>query len=360
MGREPHPVPLAGCAPTRYHPWVESARVSIPEVLDGDRLDRALKALRPHLSWSHVRRLIQGGRVSVDGVAVTDPRLAVREGVAVEVAGEDEPPRQRVGSRKLAALHEDDWIVAVDKPTGLPSTPAGEKGEPDALTMARRQWGRIYMVHRLDRGTSGAILFARTRSAQLGLLGLFREGKIRKTYLAVVGKAPLPSEGEIVTKLGRPDAGKRQSTERGGRTAITRYRVIGPCAKGTLVECMPLTGRTHQLRIHMAELGCPILGDLVYGNDESRRAADRLLLHAWHLELEPPWMKETLRIESPPPMQFAARAPRGGARAPRDEARRPRPDWQSSQPNAPRHERPPRERPRRATRPRRNDAKPGS
>ncbi|MFN7974937.1 MAG: RluA family pseudouridine synthase [Acidobacteriota bacterium] len=293
----------------------------VPEVLDRDRLDRALKALRPHLSWSHVRRLVTGGRVRVAGRIVTDPASKVNAGDVLLVDREAEAPRRPGGGRpEIAVLHEDAAIVALDKPPDLSTTPASQKGEPDLLSMARRRLGRIYMVHRLDRGTSGVVLFARTRSAQLGLLSLFRNGAVEKEYVAVVARAPEPPSGTIRSLLGRPGAGRRASVERGGRTAITAYRTRAASPGRAVVELRPQTGRTHQLRIHMAERGSPILGDRVYGTEASSAAAPRLMLHAARIAFVAPWSGQRIEISSPVPRSFDA-SPAASDRGPR----RPRP-----------------------------------
>ena len=285
----------------------DASHYEVPADLHGRRLDRALKTLNPDLSWKQIRRLIGGGRVHVGGAAVVDDARPVEAGESIEVRGEGEPPRKRgAASTTLVALFEDRNLVAVEKPTGVPTTPTGQKMDTDLLAQARRRWGRLHLVHRLDRGTSGVVLFARTRSAQLGLLRLFRTREVKKTYLALVDSAPVPTRGTVRSQLGRDrkKGERRASVREGGRESVTRYRLCGRADLGFVVELSPETGRTHQIRVHLAELGCPILGDTTYGG---RRDVPRLMLHALRVEFEAPWSGGRIAIEAEPPEPFRVR-----------------------------------------------------
>lgn len=311
-----HEGPCGGGEAPEEEAVAETALVEVPEVLDRDRLDRVIRAMRPHLSWSTVRRLVAAGRVAVDGTRVTDPSRKVAAGAMLRLEREDEVPRSRAPRTEIGVLYEDSSVIAFDKPSGLATAPTGQKMEPDLMTLVRQQFGRLYMVHRLDKGTSGVILFARSRTAQIALLRLFKERRIAKTYLAAVTAPPSPPTGVIQTTLGRPDAGKRQSTEGGKRVAITSYHTVGPAPRGGwLVELRPATGRTHQLRIHMAEKGCPILGDEVYGAKGSkgpprqRPPAGRLMLHALRVDFVAPWAPAPIRVESPAPPEMTPGSP---------------------------------------------------
>src|SRR4051794_34242401 len=247
------------------------------------RLDQALAA-RFDISRRKARELIGAGRVLVNQRPV---RVASREVGDDELRiAEERPP---VPLLKLT----DDWL-AVDKPAGVPTQPPRDRSAMSLEEMLRVEYREIYLVHRLDTPTSGVVVFARNRGAAARLSELFASRAIRKTYLAVVTgdmwSAPaMPALLE--RRHGRRTPEITIDTPIDGKEAIT---IVRPRDE-TLVEAEILTGRTHQIRIHLASIGHPVAGDRRYGG----AAAPRLMLHAWKLEHE-----ELGTIEAPPPAVF--------------------------------------------------------
>lgn len=218
------------------------------------RLDQALAA-RFSISRRKARELISAGRVLVNQRPV---RIASRE-IAEndQIAYAEAPPQVPV------VRVTDEWI-AVDKPAGMPTQPPRDRARLSLEEILRLEYREIYLVHRIDTPTSGVVLFARTRKAAARLSELFASRAIRKTYLAVVDGA-IDREITIDSPID-------------GREAITIVRPHG----GNVVEAEILTGRTHQVRIHLASIGHPVAGDRRYGGSQ----APRLMLHAWKLEHE--------------------------------------------------------------------------
>jgi RluA family pseudouridine synthase len=202
-------------------------------------------------------------------------------------------------------LFQDAKTLVIDKPAGLavhpgPKTPHSLEQQLADLRFGLR--GDPQPVHRLDRDTSGCLVLGRTPAAVRQLAALFATGSVAKTYWAVVaGTLPEP-DGVIdrpLRKVSSRTAGWRMVVDPTGQRALTRWRVLGSAEGATLVELTPETGRTHQLRIHLASLGCPIVGDPVYG-----RAGSAMLLHARALSLPLPWEPAERRVEAPLPAHF--------------------------------------------------------
>jgi 23S rRNA-/tRNA-specific pseudouridylate synthase len=231
------------------------------------RLDQAI-ALRFGLSRRKARELIGAGRVLVNQRSV---RVASRE-----VADADElRVVEELPAVPLLRVTED-WL-AVDKPAGMPTQPPRDRSAMSLEEMLRVEYREIYLVHRLDTPTSGVVVFARNRAAAARLSELFASRAIRKTYLAVVA-GTIAEETHIDSAID-------------GKEALT---IVRP-REGGLVEAEILTGRTHQIRIHLASIGHPVAGDRRYGGPP----APRLMLHAWKLQHE-----ELGTIEAPPPSAF--------------------------------------------------------
>lgn len=211
----------------------------------------------------------------------------------------------------LRVLYEDDAILAVDKPAGLPTHATADRGRPHLIGVVKAYLARpanaepyLGVHQRLDRDTSGVVLFAKTASANPGLARVFAERKVEKTYHALtVRPGRQPPLGWVVRGRLAP-AGKRRMTavESGGQEAETRFRLLESFRGGLLVEARPVTGRKHQIRVHLADARLAILGDQVYGSASGR--ATRLMLHAVRLALPHPVSGEPLVIESSPPRDF--------------------------------------------------------
>ena len=198
-------------------------------------------------------------------------------------------------------LHLDDDLLAVNKPSGLLAVPGRGPDKADCLaTRVAERYPDALVVHRLDRDTSGVFLLARNVEVQRRLGRMFECREIHKTYLAVATGHVVDDEGTIDFPLAkdwtRPYRHRVDFVA--GRLATTQFRVLARDVGRTWLELRPVTGRSHQLRVHLAALGHAILGDNLYATDDVRDAADRLMLHAWRLELTHPTNGEPLRIEA--------------------------------------------------------------
>jgi 23S rRNA pseudouridine1911/1915/1917 synthase len=264
-----------------------------------DRLDRVLAALWPDTSRGAARRLIADGRVFVDGRRCRVASRAVHAGNVLHVA----PPEAAASSAVAATppiLYEDDDVIAIDKPCGMASAPtrvaaAGTAHDVvlEALRARKRAPARLWVVHRLDVGTSGVLLFAKTRPAAAALSAAFAEGRVEKAYLARVAQAPSSAQGTI--DLALDDGGRRARLSPTGRSARTDWEFVATDEHGTLLRLRPRTGRMHQLRVHLQAIGHPIVGDRTYGGPP----ALRLMLHAESLVVPHPRTGVRLEMRSP-------------------------------------------------------------
>ncbi|RMF73661.1 MAG: RluA family pseudouridine synthase [Alphaproteobacteria bacterium] len=210
-------------------------------------------------------------------------------------------------------LYRDGWIVAIDKPAGLPvhAGPSGRPSLEDFRDQLRFGLPRLpELAHRLDADTSGCLVLGRHRRALRRLGRLFREGQVRKTYHAIVHGIPQERGGEItlpLKKISSREKGWRIVVAEDGKPAHTRWKMLAehPEKRLALLALEPLTGRTHQLRVHLAAIGHPILGDVKYAEPEIRRLAPRLMLHASRLVLPLYENKPRLVITAPLPEIFS-------------------------------------------------------
>ncbi len=290
----------------------------------GTRLDQWLAAVTP-LSRRRARALIADGAVRRNGevVRVQGRALTAGDVVALVRAADAaladfhpwEPPPVRV-------LLDDGWLFAVDKPAGVLSQPAekrpGDAADAPELAMdeqllLRLAWeeGRppfVRLVHRLDRNTTGVLLFARRPEATAPLARAWREGQVERGYLAMVEGEPEWQAREVDAPIARAPGGDwRFEVSPRGERALSSVRVRAAANGIALVECLLRTGRTHQARVHLAHVGHPVLGDRLYG---ARQRAPRPLLHAAWLELPHPQTRARTRIEAPLPADFASAIPR--------------------------------------------------
>ncbi len=312
-------------------------------VPDGEvirRVDRFV-ADRTGLSRSYVQKLITEGRLVDDTGRQLRANSEVRGGgVTLEVPPPEVPYHLEPDpSIELTVVYEDDDLLIVDKPAGLVVHPAPGHWQGtlvNALLARDDHYGGIAgvarpgIVHRLDRDTSGLIMVARNDAAQASLMAQLKARRVRKTYLALAQGSVGAAVGRIEAPIGRdPKDRKRMAVVNDGRRAVTGYRVRERFAGWTLLELDLVTGRTHQIRVHLAALGHPVAGDPVYGTGTSRRGPDnleRLFLHAWRLELVSPSTAKLVRAEAPLPPALeavleglrageasAGRRPQGGA-----------------------------------------------
>jgi 23S rRNA pseudouridine1911/1915/1917 synthase len=296
---------------------------TIAEDARGWRLDRALAAAVPTLSRERLKALIGGGAVTGPaGAPVRDPAVKAVPGGMYEVRVPDpKPARNEAQDIALEIVFEDDHLLVVDKPAGMVVHPAA--GNPDGTLVnallhhcAGRLSGiggvaRPGIVHRIDKDTSGLLVVAKTDVAHEGLAAQFARHSIERRYLALVAGRPMPAAGTIDAPLARSGADRKkiavQPAGRGKR-AVTHYRIVTPLADAALVECRLETGRTHQVRVHMASIGHPLLGDPVYGRPRTRHREilkrldfRRQALHAATLGFVHPVSKENLSFQSAVP-----------------------------------------------------------
>lgn len=281
------------------------------------RLDRFLAEQLPDFSRSRLQALIKDGQVWVDG------QLAHKAGQILEHACNLEvhvPPSQPSSltpeAIPLTVLFENNDLMVVDKPAGMVVHPAAGHSTGTlvhaALSHAPEMEGiggeqRPGVVHRLDKDTSGLILLAKNDGAQRWLQDQFRLRRVQKNYLALVdGKPPTPN-GRIEAAIGRDPSLRKQmaivSVEK-GREAISEYRTLESFAAHTLLQVHPLTGRTHQIRLHLAFLGCPIVGDTIYGRQHATLAIRRHFLHAERLTICLPGEQEARTFTAPLPAEL--------------------------------------------------------
>lgn len=301
-------------------------RFVAPGELDGTRLDRALAALNPGWSRSRARRMVDEGRVSVDGEPARAASAAVRGGSAIEVLVPPDGPAAAAGPLPeeiaLDVVHEDDEVLVVNKPAGLAIHPAA--GTPrgtlvNALLHHTDRLSRLGggerpgIVHRLDKDTTGVMVVARTDRAHQALSLAFRRREVRKTYAAVCFGVPAEDELVVDAPIGRhPRDRQRMAVTAGGRGARTLVEVQERFQGAAFVAASPVTGRTHQIRVHLASAGHALVGDPVYAGRQWRnlprgpahracRDFPRQALHAWRLTFRHPADGTERTFEAPLP-----------------------------------------------------------
>ncbi|MEM7199859.1 MAG: RluA family pseudouridine synthase [Planctomycetota bacterium] len=207
----------------------------------------------------------------------------------------------------IRILHEDQHLVVVDKPARtLVVAAPGRPGHTLIDQLSRQLGARTYAVHRLDEDTTGTLLVARTEAARTALEEMFRQHQVQRVYLAVVERVPSPPAGTIESLLVEGSDGVVRAARTGrGRRAVTHYRTVGREQGAVLVECRLETGRRNQIRVHLAELGCPVVGDRKYGwRSRDRRRGQSLLLHAWRLAFAHPCTASDVDVIAPLPPSF--------------------------------------------------------
>jgi 23S rRNA pseudouridine1911/1915/1917 synthase len=274
-------------------------------------LDRLLREKHDGASWAEVRRLIETGKVSVNGAVQRETAMRVAAGARIELrmaaARHREGPRLPPG----AIVHADAHVVVVQKPAGISTVPYDENETGTLDELVRAELGRkeapLGIVHRIDKETSGLVLFARNLAAKLDLKNQFRVHSVRRRYRAIVHGSI--ADRTIFSRLvqDRGD-GRRGSTNNPtlGRESTTHVFAREALQGATLIECRLETGRTHQIRIHLSEAGHPLLGERVYAksNPYPTIAAPRLMLHARELGFRHPVTNAELDFEQPLPQDF--------------------------------------------------------
>ncbi len=279
------------------------------------RLDLALIARHPEISRRKARDVIEKGQVAVNGNTTQEPGRPVTE--SDQVVWDPNRKAQSRARIRLPLLFRDEHLVVIDKPAGLLAVPTSPEAEEEDTAEARvREFAAhlnpqrpyVGVVHRLDRDTSGALAFALTPTARGALRALFREHRMERRYAALVLGAPPSDEGVIDLPLSDAYEGKRRVARPGepAKDARTRWRVVERFRSGALLELELETGRQHQIRVHLAHRGLPVVGDAVYGERprDPRTAAPRQMLHARVLGFVHPLTGQPVRCESPLPDDF--------------------------------------------------------
>ncbi len=297
-------------------------QVTIPAEMAGWRLDRALAALLPTYSRERLKALISSGQVTSGGQLSRDPSAKAKEGASFSISVP--PPavaHNEAQDIPIEIVFEDDHLLVVDKPAGMVVHPAAGNYDGTMVNaLLHHCQGRLSgiggvarpgIVHRIDKDTSGLLVVAKTDPAHEGLAAQFAKHSIERRYAAIVAGLPKTGSGTVDANLARSSTDRKKiaivSVGRGKR-AVTHWRLVETLKQAALMECQLETGRTHQVRVHMASIGHPLLGDPVYGRSRSehrevlkRLDFNRQALHAARLGFVHPITGGTLTFDSPIP-----------------------------------------------------------
>lgn len=276
------------------------------------RLDKYLTQVLPQFSRAYLQKLIEQGYVLVSGQRTkVSQKLSKNDKITVELP--PAPDRPLAEPIPLAIIYEDEDILVIDKPAGMTVHPA--PGHPNhtlvnallahcpSLTISNEPM-RPGIVHRLDKDTSGLIVIAKNDVAKEHLVAQFKSRTVTKGYLVLVKGRLSPEQGTIEAPIGRdPRSRRKMAIVAAGKQAITQYQVRKYLDSYTLVEVSPLTGRTHQIRLHLSAIGCPVVGDPVYGVKSAR--LNRQFVHAYRLGLRLPSIGQYQEFTSPLPVDLA-------------------------------------------------------
>jgi 23S rRNA pseudouridine1911/1915/1917 synthase len=317
---------LAGRSPRGGAPGARIIEIVLSEAAAGQRIDRALAAALPDLSRARIQALLAEGRIARDGTTVTDAAARARPGqnVTIDIP---EPVAAHPAPQEipLTIVFEDEEMLVIDKPPGLVVHPGA--GNPDKTLVnallahcAGQLSGiggvrRPGIVHRLDKETSGLMVVAKTDRAHAALAHQLQTRALKRIYTSVVWGRPSPASGRIEGNIGRnPNDRKRMALlSHGGKPAVTFYRMLRPLKDSSLIECRLETGRTHQIRVHMASIGHPLIGDPLYGLRRLPKEAPaiarvfaRQALHATQISFIHPISRAEMWYSSEVPPDMAA------------------------------------------------------
>ena len=301
----------------------KSVTFIVPGGARPQRLDHFLAAQLPEVSRSRLQELVRGGQARVAGDAVRRPGLRLRGSERIELTVVERPPLAAAPEAiPLRVLYEDDDLVAVDKPAGMTVHPGAGARSGTLVNALLHRYGRLSsaggplrpgIVHRLDKPTSGVLLVAKNDEAHARLAEQFRRRQLEKRYLALVhGRLPrahdtirLPVARDLVRRT------RMTTRRRQGRAALTEYRVLGAAGGFTLAEALLHTGRTHQIRVHFAALGHPVVGDTLYGaprelrwGNVTRPTLNRIFLHAARLRFQHPRTGKVVEVRAELPAEL--------------------------------------------------------
>ena len=284
--------------------------------LAGSRLDAAIPSIWPELSRKLAQRIIKAGGCYLGGRRCHVPATLLEAGARLRLCVDPDLPFRTWRLDPAAVVHEDDALFVISKPSGVPValSATGQEGSVqlgvEERFAAAGLLRRPAVIHRLDQPTSGLLVYGKTEAIEKKLYAFFRDGKIRKEYLAAVQPPARPAEGRIHTRIAKRVDRRNQykvSRER-GQEAETLYSTLAAALDGSaaVLAVKPVTGRSHQIRVHLAWIGAPILGDTLYGG-----VPDPVLfgLHAWRLALPHPATGRPLQLEAPLPPVWRDRLP---------------------------------------------------
>lgn len=329
-----------GAPPRDLSKPLEELKILVDQKLDGQRLDLALAAVLNWRSRASIHRLIDGGYVQLAGRRIAaSTRVRLGETIVVEVPPNPTANPDPGAGVEFPILYEDRWMVAVDKPAGLAVHPSGRRLDGTLIQALHRRYRNPAdpahdvvprLLHRIDVETSGVVAVGLDEQFHHLVARQFEDRLVQKSYLAVVHGRPEHAEGVIDLPISHDKASavrlKLTAQEGGdGLPAVTAYRVVRSNERYSLLELRPKTGRTHQIRVHMAALGCPLVGDKLYGGDESiflrqlsgtlgdahrqQLVLDRHALHSHRLVFYHPQLGRELQLEAPLPADLAALVP---------------------------------------------------
>jgi len=304
-----------------------SMQINLPGSAAGQRLDRALADALPQYSRERLKNLVQGGRLAGPAGVIWDPATKMKGGEALQLVVPAARPADNMAQDiALTVPYEDDHLLLVDKPAGLVVHPAAGNFDGTLVNaLLHHCAGRLSgiggvarpgIVHRIDKDTSGLLVVAKTDKAHEGLAAQFARHDVERRYTAVVAGVPVPPAGRIEGALARSSTNRQKMAivkDGRGKHAVTHFRTVAAFAGAAQVECRLETGRTHQIRVHMASIGHALLGDAAYGRTPGKLAPllkalgfERQALHAATLGFVHPVTQEKLSFESPLPADMVA------------------------------------------------------
>ena len=310
----------------------ELRQLVLPAELHGQRLDRALAALVPEFSRNYLRQLIEAGAARIQGAPAAKPARKVRAGYRLAIELRPTPMSQAFVPQPmaLAVVYEDEHLAVIDKPAGLVVHPAPGNWSGTLLNgllardAAAANLPRAGIVHRLDKDTSGLLVVARTRAAMDALVALIAARQVRREYLALAHRpwtgapareidAPIGRDPRQRLRMAVVDAARHP-----GKPAQTRCELLRNAAQGCLLRCLLRTGRTHQIRVHLAHLGHPLVADALYGGAPAA-GLTRQALHARRLAFTHPITGQAVDVLAPLPADLAAALAAWGLTMPPDD-----------------------------------------
>jgi len=300
--------------------------VTIPQDADGERADKALAGLFPEWSRERLQGCFSAGQVWLNGRPIPKRSRLSAGALVTLVLPEPVPSQLEPVAMPLDVLYEDAWVLVINKASGVVVHPGAGVCEPTLCHGLLHYTGgklasaggeqRPGVVHRLDRDTSGAIVFAKTDAAYFALVRAFSARDTLKEYRCITRGTPVQDEGTIDKPIDRHPVNRVKMTARAqGKPARTDWHVLERFRADSFayLHCRIHTGRTHQIRVHLSEMGCPIWGDTVYGCKKGKQETDfpgRFLRHAWPLVFPHPQENRVVDVEAPLPLEFTSRLER--------------------------------------------------